>query len=162
MAGPRSTESGLRGVSSIKTASKAKIRSKPKTPGQEYLDMYLAIKDKERLERYKETLDRSRGATDEQLKDVQKELERLGKIVSQFSEEDMEEMQWQLEKRKLEKSLDREKKQVLENLEKKMREEQRTPAEIRKAVQKAGFELKPKEFKKRVPDKPFSKIDLGY
>lgn len=162
MAGPKGTASGLRGVSNIKTASKIKIHSKPKTPGQEYLDMYLAIKDKERLERYKETLERSHGGADEQLKEVQKELEKLGKIVGKFSEEDIEEMQWQLEKRKLEKSLDREKKQVLENLEKKMRGEQKTPAEIRKAVQKAGFELKPKEFKKRVPDKPFSKMDLGY
>ena len=162
MAGPKGTSSNLRGLSHMKTASKAKIYSKPKTSGQEYLDMYLAIKNKERLERFKETLERSHGGTDEQLKDVQKELERLGKTVAEFSTEDIEEMRWHLEKRKLEKSLDKEKRQVLEELDKKMRGENKTPAEIRMAVKKKGFKLEPIEFQKRTPDKPFDKIDLGY
>ncbi|MBC8284920.1 MAG: hypothetical protein H8E32_13975 [Nitrospinae bacterium] len=39
-----------------KTGIKSRVHSKPQVRGQEYLDMYMLLKEKERLENYGETL----------------------------------------------------------------------------------------------------------
>lgn len=59
-----------------KTSLRAKLRSKPKIAGQEYLDMYLMMKEKERWEKYGKSLAKSQERAGDSWKDMRKELKK--------------------------------------------------------------------------------------
>lgn len=75
-----STEIG--GLQGLKTACKVKLRSKPKLKGEEYLRMYLAQKEEERLVRYRKTLAGSVGQTEENAVQLADEMEKLRQEVA--------------------------------------------------------------------------------
>ncbi len=65
------------GIKKIKTAQKAKLRSKPRVEGQEYLELYLMTKERSRLKRYHEVIDDTRLTTVEEMKELEKEYAKL-------------------------------------------------------------------------------------
>lgn len=65
------------GLSNIKTSQKAKIHAKPRLEGAEYLDIYLMIKERQRLEHYKSVIGKSNARTEEDLVFINKEIEKL-------------------------------------------------------------------------------------
>jgi len=66
-----------------KTNIRSRVHSKPKTDGQEYLDMYIGTKEKERTEKYGEILSkRLRGIADS-WRDIKKYLSRKEKGLSE-------------------------------------------------------------------------------
>ena len=65
------------GIKKIKTAQKGKLRSKPKVEGQEYLELYLMTKERNRLKRYHEVIDDTRLTTEEEIKQLEKEYAKL-------------------------------------------------------------------------------------
>lgn len=58
------------------TALKSKLHSKPKVEGQEYLDIYLMLKEKERTEKYGQTLGNIQFQTGKQWRDMKKALKK--------------------------------------------------------------------------------------
>lgn len=58
------------------TALKTKVHSKPKIVGQEYLDLYLMLKEKERTEKYGKTLGHIQHQTGKQWRDLKKTLKK--------------------------------------------------------------------------------------
>jgi len=58
------------------TSIKSRVHSKPKSEDQEYLDMYIMLKDKERLETYGKTLSKQHENVAESWKGTKKELLR--------------------------------------------------------------------------------------
>ncbi|MDA2926047.1 hypothetical protein MYX78_02245 [Acidobacteria bacterium AH-259-G07] len=62
-----------------KTSQTARLRSKPKIAGQEYLDLYLLMKQKERAEKYGDTLYKRQGGVSDEWKDMKKELYKMEK-----------------------------------------------------------------------------------
>lgn len=58
------------------TALKSKVHSKPKIEGQEYLDIYLMLKEKERTEKYGQTLGNIQFQTGKQWRDMKKALKK--------------------------------------------------------------------------------------
>lgn len=82
----------IAGIKKIKTAQKTKLRSKPKVEGQEYLELYLMTKERNRLKRYHEVIDDTRLTTEEEIKELEKEygkLERKAGITSPDSSTDV-------------------------------------------------------------------------
>lgn len=71
----------IAGIRKLKTARRAKLRSKPKIEGQEYLELYLMTKEKERLQRYHEVISDTREITEDEIKDAEKEFGKLKKRV---------------------------------------------------------------------------------
>ena len=65
------------GIRKIKTAQKAKLRSKPRLEGQEYLELYLMTKEKERMLRYHEVISETIENTEEDIKDLDNEFGKL-------------------------------------------------------------------------------------
>lgn len=65
------------GLHHVKTACKVKLRCKPKVKGEEYLRLYLAQKEEERLVRYREVLGYSVETTETGLADVATEIGKL-------------------------------------------------------------------------------------
>jgi len=59
-----------------KTSLRAKIRSRPRGAGQEYLDMYLLAKEKDRLEKYGKSLGKSQEIAADSWRDMTKEQKR--------------------------------------------------------------------------------------
>ena len=59
-----------------KTSLRAKLRSKPKISGQEYLDMYLMMKEKERWEKFGKALAKSQERAADTWRDMRKELKK--------------------------------------------------------------------------------------
>jgi len=76
-----------------KTNIRSRVHSKPKTDGQEYLDMYIGAKEKERTEKYGEILSkRLRGIADS-WRDIKKYLSRKEKGLSEVPKDGVEELQ---------------------------------------------------------------------
>lgn len=57
-----------------RTSLTAKVRSKPKIEGQEYLEMYLMIKEKERLEKYGEVLGKNQMQTADNWREMKQHI----------------------------------------------------------------------------------------
>ncbi|MEW6685013.1 MAG: hypothetical protein AB1393_02245 [Candidatus Edwardsbacteria bacterium] len=57
-----------------KTNIQSRVCSKPKTEGQEYLDMYIKTKEKERVERYGEILGKQLKEVSDSWRDIKKDL----------------------------------------------------------------------------------------
>jgi len=68
-----------------KTNLKSKVRSKPKVEGQEYLDLYLMKKEKERLAKIGQVIGRIQRQTAKSWREVQEETAKIKK--SMLSEE---------------------------------------------------------------------------
>ena len=62
-----------------KTNIRSRVHSKPKTDGQEYLDMYIGTKEKERTEKYGEILSKRLTGIAETWRDIKKHLSRKEK-----------------------------------------------------------------------------------
>jgi len=65
-----------------KTNLKSKVHSKPKVDGQEYLDVYLMMKEKERLERFGRVTGRIQRQTAKNWIDTNKEIAKAEKTLS--------------------------------------------------------------------------------
>ena len=61
------------------TSLKSKVHSKPRIAGQEYLELYLMIKEKERLEKFGKTLGNIIYQTGKQWRDVKKVVKKAEK-----------------------------------------------------------------------------------
>lgn len=72
-----------RTVSDIKTALRAKVRSKPKVRGSEFLEMFILEKNRARLEQEKENIEKKRGQIDKDIEFIDDELEQLQGKVSE-------------------------------------------------------------------------------
>lgn len=81
-----------------KTNLKCKVHSKPKVDGQEYLDLYLMTKEKERLEKFGQVTGRMQRQTAKNWREVQKEVAKAEKTLSPTEETRVE------AKRKVEKT----------------------------------------------------------
>jgi len=64
----------LGGIQELRTAVKARLRSKPETEGQEHLDMYVLTRDRARWGR----LERQSG---EAIEEIEKEMEKMEKTL---------------------------------------------------------------------------------
>lgn len=69
-----------------KTNLRAKIRSKPKIEGQEYLDMYLMMKEKDRWEKYGKSLAKTQERAGDSWRDMRKELKKTKAMLSERPE----------------------------------------------------------------------------
>ena len=67
----------IAGIKKIKTAQKTKLRSKPKVEGQEYLELYLMTKERDRLRRYHEVISETIETTEEEIEERSKEFGKL-------------------------------------------------------------------------------------
>ena len=67
----------MAGLLDIKTSQKAKIPSKSRGGGQEYLDLYLTIKEKERLKNYNSVIGNCVNQTQAKLQELDRKLENL-------------------------------------------------------------------------------------
>lgn len=63
-----------RGIDNIRTAQKTRLRSKPKLPGSEYLELYLLEKNRDRYERERETSGQLVKELEEDVKKLVREL----------------------------------------------------------------------------------------
>ncbi|MFQ5853296.1 MAG: hypothetical protein ACE5JU_22280 [Candidatus Binatia bacterium] len=71
------------GLADIKTSAKAKLRCKPPVEGQEYLDLYLMVKEKKRLEKFGDAMGKMGKQTAERWKDSVKEIAKAEKNLPQ-------------------------------------------------------------------------------
>jgi len=78
--------SNRRTVSDIKTALRAKVRSKPRVTGSEFLEMFILEKNKARLEQEKIHVEKRHDQIDKDISVIEGELENLGERVSQDGE----------------------------------------------------------------------------
>ncbi len=69
-----------------KTSLRAKLRSKPKIAGQEYLDMYLMMKEKERWEKFGKSLAKSQERAGDTWRDMRKELKKTKEQLPEYPE----------------------------------------------------------------------------
>ncbi len=72
-----------RTVSDIKTALRAKIRSKPKVRGSEFLEMFILEKNKARLEQEMENIEKKKEQVDKDIIFIDEELQDLQETVSE-------------------------------------------------------------------------------
>lgn len=70
-------EQKITGIVKLKTAQKARVRSMPKQKGQEYLDIYLAQRLADRLERERENVDIRSERVDEDYAELSADLRKL-------------------------------------------------------------------------------------
>lgn len=75
-----------------KTNIQSRVHSKPKTEGQEYLDMYIRSREKERLEKYGGILGKRQKNISVGWKDVKKEMKRIEKNLPKVSKGGTEEL----------------------------------------------------------------------
>lgn len=80
-AGRGKTVSDMKGVSDLKTGITAHLRSKPRTEGEEYLQLYLAGKEKARLGRMARTWEKMAIRTQERRSMVKEDITKLEKRV---------------------------------------------------------------------------------
>ena len=69
-----------------RTSLRAKLRSKPKVAGQEYLDMYLMMKEKDRWEKYGKSVAKTQKRAGDTWRDVKKEIKRTKAILPEHPE----------------------------------------------------------------------------
>ena len=69
-----------------KTSMKAKVRSKTPIPGQEYLELYLMIKEKERLEKFGKVMGNIQLETSDRWRDIKKEVRKAEMNLPSASE----------------------------------------------------------------------------
>jgi len=74
-----------------KTNIQSRVHSKPKTDGQEYLDMYIGTKEKERTEKYGEILSKRLSGIAESWRDIKKHLGRKEKELPKIPKGGIEE-----------------------------------------------------------------------
>jgi len=74
-----------------KTNIRSRVHSKPKTDGQEYLDMYIGTKEKERTEKYGEILSKRLTGIAESWRDIKKHLSRRENELPKVPEGGIEE-----------------------------------------------------------------------
>lgn len=74
------------GLFDIRTPQKTKTRSIPKAGGN-YLDLFMLIKEKERLEQEKANVDKRKKQLETNLKEINKEIKRLEKSLSEEKKE---------------------------------------------------------------------------
>ena len=67
----------MAGIKKIKTAQKTKLRSKPQVDGQEYLELYLMTKERDRLSRYHEVISETKETTVEEIEELEQEFRKL-------------------------------------------------------------------------------------
>lgn len=65
-----------------KTNLKGKVRSKPKVEGQEYLDLYFMMKEKERLEKFGQVMGRMQRQTAKNWRETKEEIIKVEKTLS--------------------------------------------------------------------------------
>ncbi len=65
------------GLSNVKTAQKARLRSRPRLAGSRLLELYLLTKDKDRLKQHKEVLDKKNKNVEDEVKDVEEEMKKV-------------------------------------------------------------------------------------
>jgi len=65
-----------------KTNLKSKVHSKPDVEGQEYLNLYLMMKEKERLEKFGQVMGRMHRQTAKNWREVSKEIAKAEKTLS--------------------------------------------------------------------------------
>lgn len=75
-------EQDLRGITSIKTSQKSKIRSMPRAKGSEYLDLFLLGKNKTRLDKEKKNVEKRNSHVTDELKAVDEEIFELESEIS--------------------------------------------------------------------------------
>lgn len=68
------------------TSLKAKVRSKPKIQGQEYLDLYLMMKEKERLEKFGKVMGKIGFETSKSWRDTKKAVNKAQKNLPSVEE----------------------------------------------------------------------------
>lgn len=68
------------------TSLKAKVKSKPAMQGQEYLELYLMMKEKERLEKFGQVIGKIQVETAKSWKDVRKEVIKAEKNLPSVAE----------------------------------------------------------------------------
>lgn len=73
-----------RTVSDIKTALRAKVRSKPRVRGSEFLEMFILEKNRARLEQEKENIEKKREQVDRDIEFIDDELEELQGAVNEI------------------------------------------------------------------------------
>jgi len=74
-------EQDVRGITSIKTGQKAKVRSMPRAKGSEHLDLFLLGKNRTRLEKEKTNVDKRMTQIREDLEGIDDEISELGGMV---------------------------------------------------------------------------------
>ena len=70
-------EQKITGIVKLRTAQKARVRSMPKQKGQEYLDIYLAQRLTNRLERERENVEVRRERIDEDYAELSTDVRKL-------------------------------------------------------------------------------------
>ncbi len=86
-----------------KTNISSRVHSKPKTEGQEYLDMYIRTREKERLENYGEILGKRQKSVSESWKDTKRGMKQIEKKLPKLPKggiEESEEMETEAKQRK--------------------------------------------------------------
>lgn len=77
-----------------KTNIQSRVHSKPKTEGQDYLDMYIRTKEKERTEKYGQILGKRQKVISDTWRDIKKDLvskeKKLPKVLKGGIEESKE------------------------------------------------------------------------
>ncbi|ODS34295.1 MAG: hypothetical protein SCARUB_00554 [Candidatus Scalindua rubra] len=69
-----------------RTSMKAKVRSKTPIPGQEYLELYLMIKEKERLEKFGKVMGKIQLETSDRWRDIRKAVRKAEMDLPSASE----------------------------------------------------------------------------
>ena len=70
-------EQEVRGITSIKTSQKSKVRSMPRAKGSEHLDLFLLGKNKARLEKEKTNVEKRTLQVVQDLKTIDEEISEL-------------------------------------------------------------------------------------
>lgn len=70
-------------LSDIKTPQKARIQAMPKAQGASYLDLYMRVKEKARLEQEKSVVDKRKEQLESNLQNLELEIETLKEILPQ-------------------------------------------------------------------------------
>ena len=73
-----------RGVSDMNTAIRSKVPSKPRLKGSEYLEMFILVKNKARLQQEKENLEKRREEIEKDIGVIGGEIARLENTVSRL------------------------------------------------------------------------------
>lgn len=74
-----------------KTNIQSRVHSKPKTDGQEYLDMYIRSKEKERTEKYGQILGKRQKYVSDSWRDIKKDMVRKEKELPKVPKGGIEE-----------------------------------------------------------------------
>jgi len=82
-----------------KTNIQSRVHSKPKTEGQDYLDMYIRSKEKDRTERYGEILSKQLKDVADTWRDVKKDMKRREADLPKVPESDDDESEGETERK---------------------------------------------------------------